>query len=525
MMAGVNASMSQPQHNLFRAAGIISAATSLSRILGFIRDLLIAHLFGTSVQAQAFVVAFRLPNLFRELVAEGAVTSAFVPVLTAYRSQNNPQEYWKVAQALLTRVLVILLAISALGVWLAEPIVQVVAPGFRQDPELFALTVRLCRLLFPFVLLVGVWAYFMGMLNSLRFFAVPALGPAILNIAMIVACVGFVHRVQPGILAVAYAILLGGVVQVAVQLPLAYREGFRLRWRWRHPATTQILRLFGPRVLGAAAYQANVLVHTMLASLSGVVGVGAVAALYFAHRLIHLPLALFGTASAQASLPLLTELATQKDWANFERTLINLTRGVLCLMLPASLGLTVLSKPIIAVLFQRGAFDAYSTQMTALALMGYAVGLWAYALGKIFTSAFYAQHDTWTPVRLSLETVGLNVILSLLLMGPLRTAGLALAASLANTWNILRLVQAMQRKQPLSVWAPLAYPLLKIGIASGLMSLSAWALWQALSRYWAGSLALLFTILGSAVAYAIFCWLLKVQELQWVLNRVLRRRS
>ena len=219
-----------PSNRLVRSTGTLAAATGLSRVLGFVRDLLLAGLFGTTAQAQAFVVAFRLPNLLRDLVAEGAVTSAFVPVLSWYRAKGAPGEFWKLSQALLCRLLVLLCVLGAVGALAAPLVVRVIAPGFAAEPEKFALTVRLTRILFPFITLVGLWAYFMGVLNSLSRFAVPALGPAILNLAMIAACIWFAPRMQPGVLALAIGVMIGGFIQLFIQIPVAMRLGFRPAW-------------------------------------------------------------------------------------------------------------------------------------------------------------------------------------------------------------------------------------------------------------------------------------------------------
>lgn len=495
-----------------RSTSVLAAATGASRLLGFVRDILIAGLFGTAAQAQAFVVAFRLPNLMRDLVAEGAVTSAVVPVLSWYQAKGRSEEFWRLSQALLVQLLVFLCALGLAGSLAAPHIVRVIAPGFAADPDKFALTVRLTRILFPFVTLVGLWAYFMGLLNSLRHFAMPALGPAILNAAMIVACLWFVPRTSPGILAVAVGVMIGGVIQLAIQVPVAARLGLRWRWRWAHPGSGGVLRLLGPRVVGSAAYQASVLIHTALASLGAVVGEGAVVALYFANRLVQLPLALFGSASAQASLPALVEQAAQDDLGAFRETLLSVIRMVGFVMLPATVGLMVLSFPIVGGLFERGAFDHRSTIMTAQALICYALGLVAYAAAKILTGAFYALRETWTPVKLAVEAVAVNVVLSLALMWPLKVSGLALAAAIANTLNALRLALRLERRLGSPLLQPLAGPLLRQAGASLLMGVGCWVIHRLLAETppW---VELPLAILGGLVGYVLSCRLLRVQEL------------
>jgi putative peptidoglycan lipid II flippase len=496
-----------------RSTSTLTAATALSRVLGFARDLLMARLFGTLAQAQAFVVAFRLPNMLRDLVAEGAVTSAAVPVLSWYRTQRPREEFWHLSQTLACQLAVLLTGLSVAGVLGAEPIVRAIAPGFAQDPEKFALTVRLTRLLFPLILLVGFWAFFMGLLNSLHHFAMPALGPSALNLGMIAACLWGVPRVSPGIVAVAFGVLAGGLAQVLIQLPTATRLGFRWRWRWRHPGSQEMLRLLGPRTLGAAAYQVNVFIHTALASLGWIVGDGAVAALYYANRLVQLPLALFGTASAQASLPSFSELVARKDLEAFRTTLLAVLRMVAFIELPATAGLLILAQPIIAGLFERGAFDQAATAMTTQALIGYAAGLVAYSLTKVLTSAFYAMQETWMPVRLSLEAVAVNVVLSLLLMGPLRVAGLAWSATAANALNAYRLLREMERRLGAPLLAPLLTPLLRMSAACGVMAAGCWALWRVVSPRLGPWVSLGLVIAAGMGLYVAACRVARVREL------------
>lgn len=501
-----------------RSTGILAMAIGVSRILGFVRDILIARLFGTTLQAQAFVVAFRLPNLLRDLVAEGAVTSAFVPVLSWYRAKGEMEEFWRLSHALLARLVVILCAMGLVGMLAAPQIVRLVAPGFAADPEKFALTVRLTRILFPFITLVGLWAYFMGLLNTLRHFAMPALGPAILNVAMIIACLWFVPRTSPGVVALAIGIMIGGIVQLAVQVPVAIRHGFRWRWRWTHPGSRQILRQLGPRMVGSAVYQVNVLVDTALASLRAVVGDGAVAALYFANRLVQFPLALFGTAAAQASLPSLAEQAAHEDLAGFRSTLLSVIRMIGFVILPSAVALIVLALPIVRGLFERGAFDRQASLMTASALGFYSLGLFAYALSKALTGAFYALRDTWTPVKLAIEAVAVNVVLSLLLMWPMQVGGLALASALSNTLNVYRLTRRLEQRLGAPLLQPVAGALLRILASSCLMGGGCWVAWR-LGAFEARPLLGLPLVIAIGLGlYAIFCRLLRVAELSTVLR-------
>jgi len=513
------------KHRLARSAGGISLATAASRVLGFVRDMAIARLFGTGVASQAFVVAFRLPNLFRDLVAEGAVTSAVVPVLAAYRSTKSREEFWELAQALCVRVLVAVSVLGFAGSLLAPWLVRLVAPGFASQPELFELTVWLTRVMFPFITLVGLWAFFCGLLNSLHSFVVPALGPAMLNLVMIVSCVAFVPNVDPPVLGLAWGVLLGGVVQLLMQLPLAWRAGFRWRWAWRHPGSREVMRLLTPRLVGAAVYQVSVLFDTILASIGMLAGAGAVAALYFANRLVQLPLALFATASAQASLPLLSERAAVRDYDAFRSTMLSVLRVVVFESLPAAVGLIVFATPIVQLCFERGAFDQRSTAMTARTLACFSLGLVAYAASKVLAGAFYALHDTRTPVRLAIQALVTNMALAVVLVWPLQISGLALATALSNSVNAWRMLRHLERKLGHSLAQPLAGPVARMGVAAAAMGISCVAIRAALMRFIPTAAALILTIGAGVLVYGLGCYLLHVEELLKGLRWINRLRT
>lgn len=512
-----------------RSAGVISLSTSASRILGFVRDLLIAKLFGTGIQAQAFVVAFRLPNLFRDLVAEGAVNTAIVPVLSATKATQAPQEFWRLTQALAVRVTVAVSVVGALGVAVAPWLVRLIAPGFTADPEKFSLTVAVTRLLFPFLTLVGWWAFACGVLNSLHRFALPALGPAVLNLCMIGGCLWIVPHVQPGVVGLGWAILLGGAIQLVMLLPGTVKLGFRWRWVWRHPGSGQVMRLLMPRVVGAAVYQISVLFNTILASFSLLVGEGAVAALYFANRLVQLPLALFAAASAQASLPVLSERAAVGDRTAFASTIVGVLRLVAFESLPAAVGLFVLATPIVQLCFERGAFDAGSTQMTASAVRLFAIGLMSYAAIRILSGAFYALQDTRTPVRLAAEALAANVALAVALVVPLRVGGLALATALASSLNAWRLLRQLERRLQTPLTAALVRPIARIAAASALMGLGcAWA-WHGWGQHRAPLVGLPAVIVGGIIGYGLIALAIRIPEasaaLPWLAPRLTTPRS
>ncbi|MDO8525345.1 MAG: murein biosynthesis integral membrane protein MurJ [Candidatus Omnitrophota bacterium] len=422
---------------LIRSTGVIGFATATSRILGFVRDIIIARFFGTGIFAQAFVIAFRIPNLLRDLVGEGATNSAFVPVFTDELAKNGRKDFFRLAQVILNIMFWILLLLTLLGVLLSPLIVRLIAPGFSADIAKFDVTVQLTRILFPFLFLVGLWAYAMGVLNSLGYFAAPAFGPSVMNLSMIVCAVWFGENV----LGLAAGVLAGGFLQLAIQFPSLYRAGWKpaLTKEFTHPKAGKIGILLIPRALGACVYQVNVFVSTILASLSNIVGEGAVAALYYANRVWQLPLAIFGIALAQALLPMMSRHVALNEKEKLKEALLFSINILFFVLIPSTAGLIVLRAPITKVLFERGAFGAYSTGITSTALLFYAIGLVACGGTKVLVNTFYAMHDTMTPVKTALAALALNVVLNIALMFPLKLGGLALATSISAIFNFIAL--------------------------------------------------------------------------------------
>jgi len=429
--------------HIIKSAGIIGSATVISRILGFVRDIIIARFFGTAKYAEAFVVAFRIPNMLRDLVGEGATNAAFVPVLSEYMVKKK-EEFWELANVILNLLLITLSAITIAGIFASPWIVRFMAPGFMDDPEKFAITVKLTRLMFPYILLIGLAAYTMGVLNSLKHFSAPAFGPCLLNIAIIICAMIWGESVM----GLASGVLIGGVLQLALQIPVLYRKGFRFSFtgKLNHPAANRIGVLLLPRILGSCVYQLNLFINTILASLSAIVGSGGVAALYYANRIFQFPLAIFGIAIAQAALPTMSREALEKDPDNLKRTLSFSLRVINFIIIPASIGLIVLAVPITKTLFERGKFDHYSTLITANALMFYSIGLFSYSGIKILVSCFYSMQDTRTPVKIAVASLLLNIVLNVALMFPLRIGGLALAASLSGIFNFIALFFLLRKK-------------------------------------------------------------------------------
>ncbi len=505
---------------LAQSAGIIGGLTGVSRVLGFVRDLVIAAAFGTGIGAEAFVVSFRIPNLLRDLVGEGAANSAFVPVLTECHEKKR-EDFWSLVSTLFILMTGVLIVLSLLGSLFAPQVVRLIAPGFlnSQDPDKFPLTVHLTRVLFPYILLISLSALAMGVLNSLKEFTSSALGPILLNLSMIVT--GYFFEATYGPMALVVGVLCGGALQLACQIPPLVKNGFRVvKPNFRHPAVRRIGKLLLPRAFGSALYQVNVFVDSILASFETIVGAGGQSALYYSNRFFQLPLAIFGLSLAQAILPTFSTQMVQRDFRGFKETFSLAVRSLMLIVLPASVGLIVLSESIIRIVFQHGRFDAYSTQITSSALFFYSFGLLSCCLIKILANAFYAMQDTRTPVKTMALSVGLNVVFCLLLMRPLRIGGLTLASTLSATVNMGLLYSRLRKRVGPIDERRILTSFFKIGLASLLMGVVAFFYDHFILKTSGVASRLLqasylgLGILLSALVYFLLTLLLKIEEIK-----------
>ncbi len=428
-----------------RAAGVVGIFTFLSRILGLVRDILIANFFGSGMSADAFFVAFRIPNLLRRLFAEGSFSVSFIPVFTEYLQNKSKKEAFLLARVVLTFFVLVVTVITILGIILSPLIVRVIAPGFGGMGEKYALTVLLTRIMFPYIFLVSMLALFMGILNSLKHFAAPAIAPIFLNLSMITALLFITPYMRAPTIGLALGVIVGGVIQMALQIPFLMSKGlsFAPKWNLGHPALKKIGILMLPTIFGSAIYQINQLVGTLLASL---LREGSISYLYYADRLVQFPLGVFAIAISTAVLPSLSREAANGDIIRLKQTLSHALRLTMFITIPAMVGLIVLRQPIIKLLFERGAFDSFTTIMTAQALLYYSLGLWAFAGLRVFVSAFYSLQDTKTPVKVAVVAMIINIVFSLALMGPLKHGGLALALSLASTLQLFMLIFLLRKR-------------------------------------------------------------------------------
>jgi len=455
---------------LGRAAGVVGFFTFLSRILGLVRDMVIAGLFGSGLAADAFFVAFRIPNLLRRLFAEGSLTIAFIPVFTEYLTLKTKKDALDLARVVLTLLSIILALITLLGILFSPWIVRIQAFGFGSSGFKYELTVLLTRITFPYIFFISIVAFFMGVLNSLRRFAAPAAAPILLNVGIIAAAYLISPHCATPIVGIAIGVLIGGALQVALQIPWALREGLRLLPKWEpgHPGLKRIGILMLPAIFGSAVYQVNQFVGTLLATF---LPEGSVSWLYYADRLVQFPLGIFAIAISTAALPSLSTEAARKDLVRFESTLNHALRLVFFITLPSMAGLIILGKPIVQLFFERGAFDAYASVMTVRALFYYTLGLWAFSGIRVMVSAFYALQDTKTPVKVAVIALTVNLGLSLWLMGPLKHGGLALALSIASSVQFLLLIFFLKRKGSTIYMKPVLISSVKSGLAASLMGL------------------------------------------------------
>ncbi len=512
---------------LARSAGVVAFFTLLSRILGLVRDMVVAYAFGSGAHADAFFVAFRIPNLFRRLVAEGALTVSFLPVYTECLENGTPEEADRVVRITFSLLSVSVAVISLAGVVLSPWVIQVFAPGFRADPEKFRLAVSLNRIVFPYLFFISLVALCMGILNARGHFAAPAASPVLLNAAMISGALVFSRWFDPPIYGLAAGVLAGGLLQLLLQLPplAARRIRFGFLFSLRDPAVNRIGKLFLPAALGAAVYQLNTLVSTIFASF---LPEGSVSYLWYASRLLEFPLGVFGMALAIAAFPRLSQETSRGDADRFRQILEESLRMVTFVMVPATIGLVVLSRPIVQVLFQRGQFDPATTIGTARALVWYCVGMWPIAASRILVSAFYSLQDTATPVRLSAVSFAANVAFSLLLMGPMGHAGLALANSLAAAVNVAQLLSRLRRRIGASGLSWVRGSGVRMVLAGGVMGLCllgavSFAAPRPGSPFSLQALFLAGAVCGGALVYGLVCGLLGVQEVRMARERVRRR--
>lgn len=512
--------------SVVKAAGVIGLATFSSRVLGFIRDIVLAGLFGATPVADAFFVAYRIPNLLRELFAEGSMSAAFIPVFTEYHTLKSKQDAWGLASAAFTTLLTIVTGITVLGILAAPSIVWLLAPGFHDDPVRLDMTTMLTRLMFPYLVFISLAALAMGILNSLRAFAAPALSPVFFNL-FIIGCALFLAPTLPEpIIGVAIGVVAGGAAQFAMQLPGLKLRGmlFGFKFDPGHPGVRKVGRLMIPSLLGLSVTQINITVSTILGSFFA----GGPTYLFYGMRLIQFPLGIFGVALATAILPTLSAQAARGALDELRTTLGFGLRMIFFIILPAMVGLILLRTPIVHLFFEHGTFTAHDTAETALAVLCYSLGLWAFGGVRIIVSAFYSLKDTTTPAISATIAVTANILFSLGLMSQLGAAGLALATALAAMVNGGILVVVLNRRLGGVEWNTVGLSAFRVLVACLPVTLACW--WVADAQIWTHPAewfeksAMLFVAIGvSVMGYLGVHALFRSEELSVVWGMVRRK--
>jgi len=515
---------------LFKSTLTVGGMTLLSRVLGLLRDIVVARLFGAGTGADAFFVAFRIPNFLRRLFAEGAFSQAFVPVLSEYKTQREPAEVRVLLDHVSGALGLVLFVITLVGVVAAPLLITVFAPGFLGDQGKYDLTVAMVRITFPYILFISLTALAGGVLNSYGRFAVPAFTPVLLNLSLIAAAVWLAPRMDEPVMALAWGVFVAGITQLLFQLPflarlhLLPRPRLRLSRQARHEGVQRIGRLMLPAIFGSSIVQINLLFDTLIASF---LVTGSVSWLYYSDRLVEFPLGVFGIALATVILPALSRQHAQASDEDYARTMDWALRLVVLIGLPAALGLMLLAAPLLTTIFQYGEFGAEDVSMAAASLMAYALGLPGFILVKVLATGFYARQDTRTPVRIGVIAMLANMVMNVLFVVPwlwldkaAPHAGLALATSLSAFLNAGLLFRGLYRQdiiRPQPGWGRFVLCVLLACLLMGLFlywgrgDVSGWQQWSAGGRM----LQTLLWVGGGGLVYFAVLWMLGLRPTQF----------
>ncbi len=507
-------------HKLLKSTAIVFSMTLLSRIFGFIRDLALATVFGAGPAFDAFVIAFKIPNFMRRLFGEGAFSQAFVPVLSAYRIKNTPEETQIFINHIAGCLGLAVLVIVALAEIMTPLIVWVFAPGFAHTSLQFSYTTHLLRITLPYLFFVALMAFSGAVLNTFSRFAIPAFTPVLLNIAMIIVAWFWAPHASIPIYTLAWGVFIGGLLQLLFQLPYLHRLKVlpMPSFHWRHPGVMRVLTLMLPALFGVSVAQISLLVDNFFASF---LPAGSISWLYYSDRMTYLPLGLIGVGLATVVLPSLSRAHSAQALENYSKLLDWALRLALFIAIPSAAGLFILSGPLLATLIYHGAFTADDVRMTQESLWAFSVGLPGFILVKLLASAFYSRQNLKVPVKIAAVAMILNIILNLLLIKPLAHAGLALSTTIASLFNAGALWLFLGR----SVHYRTQLPWLKLGLqilfATAMMAivivvlagpLSPWLGWSV----WKRSVSLLLIIIVGMVTYGVALWIsgVRLSDLQ-----------
>lgn len=519
---------SEKKSSLLAAVGRVSSATAVSRVLGLVREQVMAYFFGASMATDVFVTAFRIPNLLRDLFAEGALSSAFVPVFKERMVRGSNDEAFELARTVFTGILVVVGLIVLLGIVAAPLIIYLSANGFTADAAKFDLTVSLTRLMMPFLLLVSLAALVMGILNSFDRFGTPAIAPAVFNLGIIICTLALYYYLDTPVYSMAIGVLIGGLGQWLVQWPQLHRIGFRFRFRFNFldDNVKRVLKLFGPMVAGLSASRVNILVSTLVASF---LAEGSISYLNYSFRLMHFPLGVFAVALGTVTLPNASELAARKDMKALGEAFNRALNLNMFLIIPSAFYLAIMGYDLVSMVYEWGAFSSSDAHNTALTLLHYSYGLIGFAAVRVTAPIYYALNDSKLPMWTSITSVALNIALYYPLVKMLDFAGLAAATSIAGLVNFGLLYYFMPRKEIPVDYAGFFLNLVRMSVAAGLAAFLA----GHLPQFFGGEMSevtrriatLAVKTLAVGVLYFVFCYVFKVREISILINRLVSRRT
>ncbi len=507
---------------------MVSVLTVISRISGFVRDTTISHIFGAGSVTDAFVVAFVIPNMFRRLLAEGALSIAFVPTFSRYSSTKTGEEYQNLLASTLSLLSVITGSVVLLGILFSPQIVSLFAPGF--SPEQHALSVTLNRMMFPYLFFISLTSFFIGVLYSKKSFAVPATSQIELNVVMALSAILLYRFFSVPVYSLAFGVILGGLLQLITQAHYAIqKEYYVLRFRWNpsHPDVRKMMILMLPATAGIAIYQLNLLVSKALASL---ISNGTVTYIYLSDRIFELPLGVFAVAIATVSLPVISEHYAKNEIDEFKNTISRSVRSAIFVCTPAMFGVLALNVPIISYLFQHGRFTYANTAECAPIAFNALLGLFAVSGTRNITPAYYAMQDIKTPVIIAFISFLVNLSFSLLLIGPLGGSGLTLANTISNTFNFIALGYILYRKIGNYQIQKIAVTTVKTFIASSVMAaaifrVSSLGIWGQPGNYTLKSIWLFGAIIAGAIVFMVMAYILRIDEMKYSVEKIKKKIS
>ncbi len=500
---------------LLKSTTTVSGMTFISRILGFARDMIIAQVFGASAGLDAFLVAFKIPNFMRRLFAEGAFSQAFVPVLSEYVATKSRAEVKALLDKVSGSLFSVLFVITLMGCMGASGLIFIFAPGFKEDAVQFNQAVDMLRWTFPYLLFISLTAFLSGVQNTHNKFALPAFTPVLLNVSLIFAAIFLTGWASQPVYALAWGVLIGGILQLGFQLPSVHKLDLmpKPKIAFSDPGVRRILKLMVPALIGASAMQINLLVDTIFASY---LPKGSLTWLYYSDRLLEFPIGMFGVAIATVVLPHLSKQYANKQEKSFSASLDWALKLMLCIGLPCTIGLILLAQPILSTLFQYGKFSGQDVILASHSLMALSTGLVAFLTVKVFISAFYARQNTVFPLKVALMAIVFNIIFNSLLIGPLQHAGLALASTLAQFCQLTVLLYFLLKKniyEPQMLWRPYLLRLVLANVVMGYflhLFLPQDALWLEAAAVWRASHLALFVV-GAMIIYALVLWIVGIR--------------